>query len=90
MATVGIDNTLKVLADLQIVSCDLIKVLKKGVGLGSLKVLLGMLDEIKSIAVNAPKALPELNDIDKDEAGRIASASYVLVRAIIAAVAEKA
>jgi hypothetical protein len=85
---VGIDKTLKTVADLQKLAVDGISLVKAGpIGFGSLARLFGILSDIKDVANDAQGALPELKDVDAVEAGQLAAAAYVLVKAVMVAVA---
>ncbi len=83
----GIDKTLETLEAVGELVVDVVDLMKKGVGLGSLARLLGVLHDLSLIGEDAPGALPELADVDSAEAGRIATTAYVVVKRIVAAVA---
>jgi hypothetical protein len=83
MALVGIAHTKQVLGDIQTISVELVKIFKGGIGFRSIPALLGLLDEVRRIATEAPKALPELKDIDAAEAGEISTQAYILVKALV-------
>lgn len=88
-----ITQTLKTLADLQAVVVGAVKMAKdaKVGGFGSWATLLSdvmrVATDVKTIVTDAPGALPELKDVDGEEAGQIATAAYECVKAVIAAIA---
>ncbi len=85
---VGIDHSKKIIKDLGIVSCGVIRIVKRGLGLRSIAHILGMLDEVKDVLEMAPRALPELADIDPVEAGQLAQAAYQVVLEVVRVAAE--
>ncbi len=86
VTVLGIENSKRVIAELGEIAVTVIGIAKRGIGLGSLRQLLAVLEDVKELASAAPKALPELTDVDAKEAGELATASYVLVKSIVAAV----
>ncbi len=85
--TVGIDKTLETLDDVGELVADAITLVKRCIGLGSLPRLLEILRDVQELAQDAPSALPELTDVDPVEAGKIATAAYIQVKKIVAAIA---
>lgn len=83
----GIVKSKEVLADLGVVAVGVIGIVKAGLGLRSITKLLAILDEAKDVIENAPKALPELADVDAAEAGELATVCYNLVKSVVLAVA---
>jgi hypothetical protein len=84
----GIDKTLETVADLQKLAVDGIALVKSGpIGFGSLGRLFVILSDIKELANDAQAAMPELKDVDATEAGRVAAATYTLVKAVMVAIA---
>ncbi len=85
--TVGIEKTLATIADLQALAVAGITLAKRGPwGLGSLAAIVGILSDVRALAADAVLVLPELTDLDAVETGKIGSATFVLVKAILAAV----
>ncbi len=84
---VGIEKTLATLTDLKALAVDGIELAKKGPwGLGSLSRVLTLLGDIRALAADAVQVLPELSDLDAEETGKVGSAAFVLVKAILTAV----
>lgn len=85
-----VTNTLQTIADLQGLLLDAVK-LEKDAKAGVLHfpaVLAGVLSiggDIKALTAEAPQALPELKDLDANEAGQLAEASFGLVKAVLSA-----
>lgn len=82
----GIDNTLVVLEALKGLALQAIEVAQKGVGLRSLGALMEVARQAKLLAATAREALPELQDLDADEAAKLASASFNAVKEVLVAV----
>lgn len=82
----GIDNTLQVLDALKTLAIEAIDVAQKGVGLRSLGALMEIAKQAKTLANAARSAIPELGDLDADEAAKLASASFNGVKEILLAV----
>jgi hypothetical protein len=85
----GIVETLETIGDLKNLSVDGIALVKSALrgplGIGGIFTgVLKVVADVKELA-DAPLALPELKDLDATEAGQIGAASYVCVKAIIAA-----
>ncbi len=84
----GIDKTLETFSDLSKLSVDVIAVIKSGgITFGSLPKILSMVSEISELMKDAPAALPELQDLDMNEAGQVGAAAFALVKSVIQAVA---
>lgn len=83
----SIDHSKKVLADLGKVAVDGIHIAKHGVGIGALQDIFALMGDVKDLIAEAPKALPELQDMDAKEAAEMAQAAYEMVKAVIAAIA---
>lgn len=84
MASVA--KTLETIDDVGELVVDVIAIVRRGVGLGSVARLLEVVSDLTELADDAPKALPELVDLDAAEAGQIAAASYALIKKILASV----
>jgi hypothetical protein len=82
----GILHTLKMMADIKALMLDVIQIAKSGVGIGAIKQVLEILSSVKQIISEAPATLPELKDLDSSEAGRLAEASYEMIKDIIRAI----
>ncbi len=81
---VNVAHTLQVFADLELIAVDIARVVKKGGSIWSLlPVLAEMLGAAKDLVAQAPLALPELKDLDAEEAGLLAKATYTLVKSVI-------
>lgn len=81
----GIDKTLSVVSELTTLAVDAIGLVKAGGGLGTILKVLKIAGDVKDLLADVPEALPELKDIDQAEAGKLATASYGLVVAVITA-----
>lgn len=82
----GIVKTLETFDDLGKLSVDLIAVFKGGgVRLGMLPTLLDMVTQISELIKDAPAALPELQELDAQEAAMIGGAAFSLVKKVIVA-----
>ena len=86
-ASVGVDKTLEVIQDISGIVTASIAVAKSGVNLGSIPAFLKIAQHAVELLKDAKAALPELKDIDGNEAAKIGEASYKLIREIVAAVA---
>lgn len=87
--SLGIEHSKKVLADLGAIAVAGIEIAKKGGGLGALKQIFVLIEDVKGLISEAPLALPELKDVDSVEAGQLATAAYDLVKSVISAVTSK-
>lgn len=87
----GIDASLKVFDELGVLAVDgivLVKEFKGGWG-AVFKLAAELVPIIKAaqgLMVDAPKALPELADLDAPECAQLGAAAYVLVKKVIGAV----
>ncbi len=82
----GIKNTLAVLDALKLLAVDAVAIAHNGVGLGSLSKLMTIAKQAKILAISAKDALPELADLDGDEAQQLAEASFEAVKSVLLAV----
>ncbi len=87
MLVLGVDNSKRVLVELGQVAVGGILIIKKGIGLNSISKLLAMAGDVKELIALAPKALPELKDVDAKESGELAEVAYAVVRDIVNAIA---
>lgn len=83
----GIQHSLEVVQDLGRLATTGIELAKHGVGLRSLRKLWDMAEDAKELFDDARAALPELKDLDPEEAGQLARECYLVVRKVIDAVA---
>ena len=83
---VGIVETRKAFLGIAELAADAISLVRNGIGFGSFAKILEILSDIKVLAEAAQKALPELMDIDEEEAGELATAAYQAIRRILEAV----
>lgn len=87
-----VTKTLETIADVQAVVVDGIA-LAKAAGKGALGIpallsaVLKVAADVKEVVADAPAALPELKDLDASETGKVAEATYALVKAVVAALA---
>lgn len=59
---------------------------RNGLSLSSFPQLLGILQSLKTLSLEAQAALPELKDIDVNEAAELAAIVYGVVKDVVAAV----
>lgn len=79
----GVEKTKEVFADLQAIVVDAIKISKSGMNVfSSMSNIVALMGDIKKLAVDAPQALPELMDLDQDEAAQVGQAAYVCFKRI--------
>lgn len=84
---VGIVETKKTFVEISELVADAIA-LAHG-GFSSIGKIWEILGDVKELAASAPKALPELADIDQAEAAELAAVAYQCVKKIIEAVQGK-
>lgn len=82
----GIARSVETIQDVGEIVVDLAVLMKHGLGLGSISKLLAVLADVKELIADAQAALPELSDVDANEAGQLAAASYTQIKRIVAAV----
>ncbi len=90
--SLGITSVLKTIADLQdlaIHGIDLAKAASGGpFALGAILAgVVKLAGDVKDLVADAPMALPEMADLDSAEVGKLGSASYDCVKAVLAALA---
>lgn len=83
--SLSIDKTIKSLDDLGELVLDVMALVKRGIGLGSLASLVEAVSDLRELSEDLPGALPELADLDASEAARIAAAAYSQLQKIVAA-----
>ncbi len=90
---VGIEKSLEVFSDLGLMAVSgvqIAKSFKNGIGigtiLGSMTQLVALGKSVEELVKDLPAALPELVDLDGQEAARIGQAAYDLVRKVLEAV----
>ncbi len=83
---VGITHTLKMLANIKEILIEVVALAKHGIGIGAVGQIFALLGQVKSLIAEAPAVLPEIKDLDAQEAGKLAEASYDLVKATIQAI----
>ncbi len=81
----NIQYTLKAISDLDQLVSDGIPLIKSGISIGSIFKLLGLIADLKAIAVDAPHVLPELKekDLDAEEVGQLGAAGYAFAAHVI-------
>lgn len=83
----GVEHSRKVLKEVGELAEGLIDLVKHRTVIGMVFALPSVLGDVKDLVAAAPKALPELGDIDQAEASLIAGDAYALVRRIIVKIA---
>lgn len=83
----GIDHTKKVVLSIGALVVQGVGIAKNGVGLTTLPKLLSILQSVKSLSSEAQAALPELKDVDANEASELVSVVYGVVKDVLVAVA---
>ncbi len=83
MSVVGIDHSKKVLAELGEMAVDLVDVAKHG---KSLKVIWDLFEKGKDLMKEASKSLPEVKDLQADEAKELVELAYKVVKDVVAAI----
>lgn len=83
----GIQHSKQVIADLGKLAVDGIALVKKSSGLGEIRAVLALMGDFKALVSDARSALPELKELDAQEAAQLAEQSYEAVRAVVAALA---
>lgn len=79
----GIDHTKKTIESLSTLVTDLVSVAISGIGFSTIPKLFQVAADIKEIASEIPQSLPELNDLDAQEAAQLGSAAYDIIKNII-------
>lgn len=82
----GVQKTKETLENLAELAVDAAVLVKGGITFGSLGKVLEVLGNLKALVESAPQALPELMELDPAEAGEVATAAYVAVKKVVAAV----
>lgn len=86
-SSVGIQKSLETLESIGNLSVDAIAIVKAGgFKLSVLPKILDALNQINELVKDAPAALPELADIDAQEAAQLGAASFALVKKVIVAI----
>lgn len=84
----GVEKTIETFDDLGNLAVSVISIVKaKGISFGTLPKLLDMLNQINELIKDAPLALPELADLDGQEAAQVGGAAFGLVKKVLSAVA---
>ncbi len=87
----SIDNTLSVFSELSKLSLDGISIVKAGgLKLSELGKLLDVAIQIGKLVKDVPASLPELKDLDAQEAAQVGAAAFDLVKGIIVAIGSPA
>lgn len=82
----GIQKTKETIEDLTKIAVAGVEIAKDGLGIGSFLKVVGLLNVVKELVVDAPLALPELADLDAAESAEIGAAAYNMVKSIILAI----
>lgn len=78
----GVEASLKVLAavgELVVDGLDLVK----SPALSKLKKVVELVDDVVSVAAAAPDALPELAELDGEDAAKLGAAAYAVVKKVV-------
>lgn len=78
----GVDASLKVLAAVGELVVDGLDVVKAP-ALGKLKKVLELVDDVLAVASAAPDALPELAELDAEDAAKLGAAAYAVVKKVV-------
>lgn len=81
----GVEHTTKFLNGLSHMVVEAIGIAKNGVGFGAYRQVMGLMGEMKSMLAEAKLSLPELKDLDGDDAVELGQVAYECVAAIVAA-----
>lgn len=85
--SLGIAKTLATFSDIQKLAVDAIDIVKVGgFRLSVIPKIVDAMTEVNALIQDAPEALPELQDLDMQEASQVGGAAYSLVKAIITAI----
>ncbi len=79
----GVGNTLEVIESLGTVAANAVGVLRGKASWGDIGKLLSLLSEVKDIIAAAPGVLPELIDVDANEAAQLGRAAYEAVKRVV-------
>lgn len=85
----GVEHTTKFISVLSTMVVEAISISKNGVGFSALRKAMGMIGEMKVMLSEAKGALPELKDLDKDEALQLGELAYKCIADIISAAADE-
>lgn len=78
----GVDASLKVLAAVGELVVDGLDVVKAP-SLAKLRKVLELVDSVVDIAAAAPAALPELAELDAEDAAKLGAAAYAVVKRVV-------
>lgn len=81
----GVEHTTKFLHALTHLVVEAIGLAKNGVGLSTYRQGLSMLAQMRVLVLEAKESLPELKDLDTDEAVELGHVAYKCVARIVAA-----
>lgn len=84
----GIQNSLQVMADLQLIAIDVIGLVKNHSLIQILKQIGPISAAAKDIVKEGPLALPELKSLGPDDVAALSKAAYLLVQAVVAQIAK--
>ncbi len=81
----GVEHTSKFLYALSHMVVEAIGIAKHGVGFSAYRQVMGMMGEMRVMVSEAKEALPELADLDTDDAVELGKVAYECVAAIVTA-----
>ncbi len=82
----GINKSQLFIEQLSEVCVNAVKLAKKGLGLGSIGLLLDMARSAKELVTEAKGVLPELADLNADESALLGAAAFNAVKNVLAAI----
>lgn len=83
----GVDKCLEVMDDVGGCAVIVIGMVKDGkIGIGSIGKLMDLMKHANELIKDIPDALPEMQDLDAAEVGKLGAAGFMMVKKIIAAV----
>ena len=84
-APLGVDHSVKFLGEVADLCVEVMGIVKSGVSFGSIPKILGLGTQLAAAVVDAKAAMPELKDLDPEEALAVGAAAYACVAKIVAA-----
>jgi hypothetical protein len=85
----GVQKSLEVITDVEVLVVEVVDLLKSGVSLSKFGKILTIVGVVQELVADAKEALPELKEVDAAEAGKLAEASYKAVQKIVQALVVK-
>ena len=81
----GIEKTIEFIEKATRLVIDILTLIKGGFGWSSATKLIGLLGKVKDLLVGAKAVLPELKDLDGQEAVELGAAAYEAITKIVSA-----